>query len=234
MFLLCIIYNMSTKAIIIIIITLVVLIGGGVSFYFLYWKPHSEYNKLANATVIVLKTTNEDKTVEYQCFVGDKDKTAVQKALGLTTAFKYSTFKDKRDEYNSKLFTKDNLPDSAYELIHADNSTKCAYNKKENNTANTENFDVNNVSQVELNAANLYPSQDPKQFLPPNSTYSDLTKNNFLDTGYHYQMNTTMSTMKNPDLQMGLRESLEVPVSNVGAWNLSSWQQYVPLKKTGW
>ena len=229
---------MSTKTII-IIIAIIVLIGGGIAFYFMYWKPHSEYNNLVNATIIVLKTVNEDKSVNYTCFVGDDTKSAVQKALGLTTKFEYSDFKAKRDEYNGKLFTKDNLPDEAFELIHEDNAATCEYKQKTKETTNTgnnttENFNVDETSQIELNAANLYPSQDPKQFLPPNSTYSDLTKNNFLDTGYHYQMNTTMSTMKNPDLQMGLRESLEVPVSNVGAWNLSSWQQYVPLKKTGW
>ena len=240
MFLLCIIYNMSTKTIIIIIIAIIILIGGGVAFYFMYWKPHSEYNNLVNATIIILKTVNEDKSVKYDCFVGDDTKSAVQKALGLTDKFEYSDFKAKRDEYNSKLFTKDNLPDKAFELIHEDKAKTCEYKKIPNvpepdkSGVLTEKFNVDETSQIELNAANLYPSQDPKQFLPPNSTYSDLTKNNFLNTGYHYQMNTTMSTMKNPDLQMGLRESLEVPVSNVGAWNLSSWQQYVPLKKTGW
>lgn len=225
---------------IIIIITIIVLLCVSIAFYFMYWKPHSEYNNLVNANIIILKTVNGDKPAEYQCFVGDNTTSAVQKALGLTGKFEYSDFKAKRAEYNSKLFTKDNLPDKAFELIHEDKATTCTYKPKtatestntQNNT--TENFNVDETSQIELNAANLYPSQDPKQFLPPNSTYSDLTKNNFLDTGYHYQMNTTMSTMKNPDLQMGLRESLEVPVSNVGAWNLSSWQQYVPLKKSGW
>ena len=84
-----------------------------------------------------------------------------------------------------------------------------------------------------MNAESLYPAENPADFLPPNSAYTDLTQNNFLDTGYHYQMNTTMSTNKNADLMLGLRPQIEVPVTNVGPWNNSTWQQYVPMKNCG-
>lgn len=93
-----------------------------------------------------------------------------------------------------------------------------------------ESFLVNETNGGIMNASELYPTENPAEFRPANSAYTDLTNNNFLDTGFHFQMNTTMSTNKNPDLQQGLRESIEVPVSYVGPWNESSWQQYVPLK----
>lgn len=93
-----------------------------------------------------------------------------------------------------------------------------------------ESFLVNETNSGIMNASELYPTENPAEFRPANSAYTDLTNNNFLDTGFHFQMNTTMSTNKNPDLQQGLRESIEVPVSYVGPWNESSWQQYVPLK----
>lgn len=93
-----------------------------------------------------------------------------------------------------------------------------------------EPFLVNETNGGIMNASELYPTENPAEFRPANSAYTDLTNNNFLDTGFHFQMNTTMSTNKNPDLQQGLRETIEVPVSYVGPWNESSWQQYVPLK----
>ena len=102
--------------------------------------------------------------------------------------------------------------------------------KQTTTDSSKEPFLVNETNSGIMNASELYPTENPAEFRPANSAYTDLSNNNFLDTGFHFQMNTTMSTNKNPDLQQGLRESIEVPVSYVGPWQESSWQQYVPLK----
>ena len=125
--------------------------------------------------------------------------------------------------------------DSSKDFMFTYNLTggTCTYTPKqttETTDSSKEPFLVNETNSGIMNASELYPTENPAEFRPANSAYTDLTNNNFLDTGFHFQMNTTMSTNKNPDLQQGLRESIEVPVSYVGPWNESSWQQYVPLK----
>ena len=106
------------------------------------------------------------------------------------------------------------------------------FNDEKKKPTERETF-VTDETPAIINAESLYPAENPADFLPPNSAYTDLTQNNFLDTGYHYQMNTTMSTNKNADLMLGLRPQIEVPVTNVGPWNNSTWQQYVPMKNCG-
>lgn len=121
--------------------------------------------------------------------------------------------------------------DSNKDFIFTKNAdSSCNYIPKKTTDSSAEPFLVNETNSGIMNASELYPTENPAEFRPANSAYTDLTNNNFLDTGFHFQMNTTMSTNKNPDLQQGLRETIEVPVSYVGPWNESSWQQYVPLK----
>lgn len=122
--------------------------------------------------------------------------------------------------------------DSSKDFVFSKNNDgSCNYAVKDTTEyISNESFLVNETNSGIMNASELYPTENPAEFRPANSAYTDLTNNNFLDTGFHFQMNTTMSTNKNPDLQQGLRESIEVPVSYVGPWNESSWQQYVPLK----
>lgn len=187
----------------------------------------------SSAVMCVMTEFNEDKTIK---------KTAVEKVssddssmFNMWNPMNWPWFNDKYtiipndsdvlswDSSNRIFMNEDSDKDFKF-TKNADSS--CTYMPN----SSKESFLVNETNGGIMNASELYPTENPAEFRPANSAYTDLTNNNFLDTGFHFQMNTTMSTNKNPDLQQGLRESIEVPVSYVGPWNESSWQQYVPLK----
>jgi hypothetical protein len=176
---------------------------------------------------------NEDKTIK---------KTAVEKVSSdyssMFNMWNPANWPWFNDEYTIISNDSDVLSWDSSKLIfmNEDSSKDFTFTKNADSSCNyipnssKESFLVNETNGGIMNASELYPTENPAEFRPANSAYTDLTNNNFLDTGFHFQMNTTMSTNKNPDLQQGLRESIEVPVSYVGPWNESSWQQYVPLK----
>lgn len=199
-----------------------------------YTKVTTDDNGTSSSSVMCIMTEfNEDKTIK---------KTAVEKVSSDDSSMfnmwypwnwpwfnkNYTIIHNDSDvltwdSSNNIFMNKDS--DKDFTFIKNEDGT-CTYTPN----SSKESFLVNETNSGIMNASELYPTENPAEFRPANSAYTDLTNNNFLDTGFHFQMNTTMSTNKNPDLQQGLRESIEVPVSYVGPWNESSWQQYVPLK----
>lgn len=189
----------------------------------------------SSSVMCVMTEFNEDKTIK---------RTAVEKVssddssmFNMLNFMNWPWFNDKYTiiSNNSDVLSWDSSKlifmneDSNKDFVFYKNNDEkgtCTYTPN----SSKESFLVNETNGGIMNASELYPTENPAEFRPANSAYTDLTNNNFLDTGFHFQMNTTMSTNKNPDLQQGLRESIEVPVSYVGPWNESSWQQYVPLK----
>lgn len=190
----------------------------------------------SSSVMCVMTEFNEDKTIK---------KTAIEKVSSDDSSM-FNMWNPKNwplfsDEYTVIHNNSDVLSwDSSNRIFMNEDSNKGFVFHKNETAADSsctyipnsskESFLVNETNGGIMNASELYPTENPAEFRPANSAYTDLTNNNFLDTGFHFQMNTTMSTNKNPDLQQGLRESIEVPVSYVGPWNESSWQQYVPLK----
>lgn len=190
----------------------------------------------SSAVMCVMTEFNEDKTIK---------KTAVEKVSSdyssMFNMWNFMNWPWINDNYTIISNDSDVLSwDSSNRIFMNEDSNKDFVFYKTKDSADSsctympnsskESFLVNETNGGIMNASELYPTENPAEFRPANSAYTDLTNNNFLDTGFHFQMNTTMSTNKNPDLQQGLRESIEVPVSYVGPWNESSWQQYVPLK----
>lgn len=238
---------MDTTTWIIIIVVILVLIAGiyvGIAMWFdnqiknavglQYTKVTTADDGTSSSSVMCVMTEfNEDKTIK---------KTAVEKVssddssmFNMWNPMNWPLFNDKYTiiHNNSDVLSWDS---SKLIFMNEDSNKDFTFTKNADSSCNyipnssKESFLVNETNGGIMNASELYPTENPAEFRPANSAYTDLTNNNFLDTGFHFQMNTTMSTNKNPDLQQGLRESIEVPVSYVGPWNESSWQQYVPLK----
>lgn len=241
---------MDTSVILWIIVGFILVVGAiyaGISLYF--------NNQIKNAVGLQytqVTTDDEGKSSSaVVCVMAEYDsnkaivKTAVEKVSSDDSSMfnmwnPFNWFKDDYilissdsdvlswDSSNKIFMNKDS--DKDFTFTRNDDGS-CTYTVNKTTTdSSTEPFLVNETNGGIMNASELYPTENPAEFRPANSAYTDLTNNNFLDTGFHFQMNTTMSTNKNPDLQQGLRESIEVPVSYVGPWNESSWQQYVPLK----
>ena len=235
----------TTLWIIIAVIILLVVSYVGIAMYFdnqvknavglQYTKVTTNESGVSSSSVMcIMAEYNEDKTIK---------KTAVENVssddssmFNMWNPMNWPWFSDKYTiipndsdvlSWDSSNLIFSNTEDSSKDFIFTKNTDgSCTYTPN----SSKESFLVNETNSGIMNASELYPTENPAEFRPANSAYTDLTNNNFLDTGFHFQMNTTMSTNKNPDLQQGLRESIEVPVSYVGPWNESSWQQYVPLK----
>ena len=201
-----------------------------------YTKVTTDNNGVSSSSVMCIMTEfNEDKTIKTTAV--EKVSSDDSSMFNMWNPMNWPWFSDKYTiipndsdvlSWDSSNLIFSNPSDSSKDFIFTKNTTdsSCTYIPD----PSKESFLVNETNSGIMNASELYPTENPAEFRPANSAYTDLTNNNFLDTGFHFQMNTTMSTNKNPDLQQGLRESIEVPVSYVGPWNESSWQQYVPLK----
>ena len=242
----------STILIIVAVVIVVIIAGWILIMHFVFYK------KLEDACLIYYEETSDDgKTNKVPPFGPTLDDKGNPKVSALTNA--YNAKNKTQDGPNfvfkwlwpfggfSRVETADEATASgkipAGYTFNADNYT-CTkatgetyvnysdFNDEKKKPTERETF-VTDETPAIMNAESLYPAENPADFLPPNSAYTDLTQNNFLDTGYHYQMNTTMSTNKNADLMLGLRPQIEVPVTNVGPWNNSTWQQYVPMKNCG-
>lgn len=240
---------METSTILIIIGIILVIIAGIYVGFSLYFK-----NQIENAAGLQYTQVTTDAEGESSssvvCVMAEYDsnkaivKTAVEKVSSDDSSMfnMWNPLNWFKDDYilissdsdvlswnSSKLIFMNE--DSNKDFLFTKNENgSCTYTPKKTTDSSAEPFLVNETNGGIMNASELYPTENPAEFRPANSAYTDLTNNNFLDTGFHFQMNTTMSTNKNPDLQQGLRETIEVPVSYVGPWNESSWQQYVPLK----
>lgn len=241
----------STILIIVVVVIVVFVVGWILIMYFVFYK------KLEDACLIYYEESDAEGKTNKLYFGPTLDDKGEIKTSALTNAYNAKNktqdgpsfvFKwlwpfggFSRVETSEEATASDKIPAGhtfdadKYTCPKATGETYVNYselNEEKKKPTERETF-VTDETPAIMNAESLYPAENPADFLPPNSAYTDLTQNNFLDTGYHYQMNTTMSTNKNADLMLGLRPQIEVPVTNVGPWNNSTWQQYVPMKNCG-